>query len=41
MGRRLVASFAAAGAIWWFETLHGDGGDIAALMAQVEAGPPR
>jgi alkanesulfonate monooxygenase SsuD/methylene tetrahydromethanopterin reductase-like flavin-dependent oxidoreductase (luciferase family) len=40
-GLDLVASFAAVGATWWLETLHGYRGDIASLMARVEAGPPR
>lgn len=40
-GRDLAAAFATAGATWWLETLHGYRGDIRALMARVEAGPPR
>ncbi|HXF63620.1 MAG TPA: LLM class flavin-dependent oxidoreductase [Caldilineaceae bacterium] len=36
-----VQEYADAGVTWWLESLHGYRGDFEALMARVEAGPPR
>ena len=37
----LPRAYAAAGATWWFESLFGTRGSHEAMMARVEAGPPR
>ena len=37
----LVARYAAAGATWWLESLSPMRGDLARLIARIEAGPPR
>jgi len=40
-GRDLVAQYEAAGATWWLESLSPLRGPLDALLARVEAGPPR
>ncbi len=37
----MLAAFAAAGATWWGESIHGYRGSFAEMMDRVEAGPPR
>ena len=39
--RDLVAAYEAAGATWWLESLSPMRGSLDALLARVEAGPPR
>src|SRR5690606_24780063 len=39
--RSVVQQCADAGVTWWFEPLHGYRGDFDALLARVDAGPPR
>jgi alkanesulfonate monooxygenase SsuD/methylene tetrahydromethanopterin reductase-like flavin-dependent oxidoreductase (luciferase family) len=36
-----VSEYADAGATWWLESLHDLRGDVDALVARIEAGPPR
>jgi len=40
-GARLAAGYAEAGATWWLESLSGMRGSVDALLARVEAGPPK
>jgi alkanesulfonate monooxygenase SsuD/methylene tetrahydromethanopterin reductase-like flavin-dependent oxidoreductase (luciferase family) len=40
-GDALVREYAAAGATWWFEAIHGSRGSLEELLARVKAGPPR
>lgn len=35
-----VRAYAEAGATWWLENVHDLRGDVDALMARIEAGPP-
>ena len=35
-----VRGYADAGATWWLENLHDMRGDVDALIARIEAGPP-
>jgi len=37
----MVATYAAAGATWWLESLTPRRGSVAELLARIEAGPPR
>ena len=39
-GAAIVAPYAAAGATWWLESLHGFRGPLAATRARIRQGPP-
>jgi len=39
--REMISAYAAAGATWWLESIHGRRGSLEEMMARLEAGPVR